>query len=138
MTATGEETTTVRGTFGFNAPAEVVFGVLTDPDRVPRWLPPGATADLVGGGERLRVRTGNGHGEYEVEIIAERMEVRWRAAGGPVPHGSARVSDAPAGGSQLDTEVSAPAWAGEERVRRTLDETATRLRRDVSDNFNAG
>jgi uncharacterized protein YndB with AHSA1/START domain len=29
----------ISGSFEFTAPAEVVFGVLTDPDRTSRWLP---------------------------------------------------------------------------------------------------
>ncbi|MDR7276454.1 SRPBCC family protein [Catenuloplanes atrovinosus] len=135
MATSGDETTAVRGTFGFNAPAEVVFGVLTDPDRATRWLPVGVTAEPAPGG-RLLVRGGGHRAEYDVDIDPDRLEVRWRPATGTGPHGSARVGDAPAGGSEVSAEVRAP--LDEDRLRRLLGETVTHLRRDVEDNFNAG
>ncbi|GAB7045984.1 SRPBCC family protein [Catenuloplanes indicus] len=128
-------TTLVQETYGFNAPAEVVFGVLTDPDRMTRWLPVGVTAEPVPGG-RVRVRSGQDETEYDVEIDPERMEMRCRTADDTGPHASARVGDAPAGGSELRAEVTAP--VSEQRLRTLLEETMTHLRRDVSDNFTAG
>lgn len=113
----------VSDRYDFNAPAEVVFGVLTDPDRVTRYLP-----------EELR----DAH-EYSVNVAADELEVRWRSLTDDDLHGTARVEDAPAGGSVVHADVAAPpSIADEPHLREMLDETIHQLRRDVSDNFNAG
>ena len=127
----------ISGTYDFTAPAEVVFGVLTDPDRAPRWLPQGVTESAST--ERVRVRVGSQIREYGVEIVPDRLELRWRALDDADLHGAAQVQDAPAGGSVLHAEVAVPgADADDQRVRRLLTETMRHLQRDVSDNFNAG
>jgi hypothetical protein len=54
-------------------------------------------------------------------------------------HGGAYVEAAPAGGSFVLAEVNAPgAVTDEGRLRDVLAATMRHLRRDVSDNFNAG
>lgn len=125
---------TIAESFGFTGPAEVVFGVLTDPDRVTRWLPVGMTAESVDGGKVL-VRAGERTTAYEVEIVGAELRLTWRSTEDDRLHGTARVRDGAAGGSVLHAEVSAP---DESRARTLLAETMAHLQRDVSDNFTAG
>jgi uncharacterized protein YndB with AHSA1/START domain len=130
--------TSVTGSYHFTAPAEVVFGVLTDPDRTSRWLPRGMNTEPAGA-DLVRVRLGSRVHEYGVQIVAEQLQVRWRSQDGEGLSGTARVQDEPAGGSVVHAEVVLPgAAADDERARRLLAETMEHLQRDVSDNFNAG
>jgi len=126
----------IEETYHFTAPAEVVFGVLTDPHRTSRWLPRGFTAE-ADDPEQVRVRGGSEVHEFQVETISDRMQVRWRALNGSGADGSVRVEDAPAGGSRVRAEIDGPP-AAESRLRELLEETMFHLQRDVSDNFNAG
>lgn len=124
------ETTSVTGSYEFTGPAEVVFGVLTDPDRAARWLP---------GAESVTTRSVTAGGrEFAVETAADGLRVTWHAVGDGGAHGSARVEDGPAGGSVLHAEVTVPAGADEQQISGLLDQTMRNLRADVSDNFNAG
>ena len=127
----------IAETFGFDAPAEVVFGVLTDPDRTSRWLPEGMTTESRDIG-KVQVRSGAGTQAYEVATDPERLGLTWRSVEDTELHGTAEVRDAPAGGSELRAEVALPESADEDRVRELLAEAARHLQRDVSDNFNAG
>jgi uncharacterized protein YndB with AHSA1/START domain len=130
--------THISDRYDFNAPPEVVFGVLTDPDRMTRWLPTGVRTESVEAG-RVRVVVGSRLHECAVQVTPGELAVQWRSLDIAGLHGSARVEDAPAGGSVLHAEVAAPQTvAGEERVREFLAETMRHLQRDVSDNFNAG
>ena len=130
--------TSVTGSYRFTAPAEVVFGVLTDPDRTSRWLPRGMNTEPAGA-DLVRVRLGSRVHEYGVQIVAEQLQVRWRSQDGEGLSGTARVQDEPAGGSVVHAEVVLPgAAADDEQARRLLAETMDHLQRDVSDNFNAG
>jgi uncharacterized protein YndB with AHSA1/START domain len=124
--------------YEFDAPAEVVFGVLTDPHRVTRWLPLGMRAEQING-DRVRVEVGARSYDCAVEVVPERMRLGWRSLDVSGLHGGAQVQDAPAGGSVVLADVHAPgAVADEARLRDVLAETMRHLRRDVSDNFNAG
>jgi uncharacterized protein YndB with AHSA1/START domain len=128
----------VSGSYDFTAPAEVVFDVLTDPDRTSRWLPRGmntesATADQV------RIRVGTQLHTYGVQVLTDHRELQWHSREVAGLHGTARVDDAPVGGSVVHAEVVVPArLADDHRVRDLLAETMLHLGRDVSDNFNAG
>ncbi len=116
--------TTISTEYGFNAPAEVVFGVLTDPDRTARWLPSLVHADAA---------------DYTVDVVTDKLQVRWQPSGFPGLQGTAEVRDAPAGGSVLRAEVEVPVGAGDqEQAENLLAEAMKLLQRDVSDNFNAG
>jgi uncharacterized protein YndB with AHSA1/START domain len=124
--------------YDFNAPAEIVFGVLTDPDRVTRWLPTGMRAESVRA-DRVRVAAGSRMHEYAVDVVPDELELQWRSLDISGLHGSARVEDASAGGSVVHAEVNVPgAIVDERRLRELLGETMRHLRRDVSDNFTAG
>jgi uncharacterized protein YndB with AHSA1/START domain len=127
---------TVAGSYPFTAPAEVVFGVLTDPDRTSRWLPRGMTVDSAESGQ-VRVRAGGQVHGYGVQVVTDRLELRWHSLDDDGLRGTARVQDGPAGGSVVHAEVAVPG-ADDERVRSLLAETMQHLQRDVSDNFNAG
>jgi uncharacterized protein YndB with AHSA1/START domain len=128
----------VSESYGFNAPAEVVFGVLTDPNRVTRWLPTGMRAESVEAG-RVQVTVGSQLHEYAVDVFAGELELQWRSLDASGLHGSARVEDAPAGGSVVHTEVDCPgAIVDDQRLGELLAETMRHLQRDVSDNFTAG
>lgn len=131
-------TTDISDQYEFNAPPEVVFGVLTDPDRITRWLPTGVRAESVEG-DRVRLKAGSRLLECAMVVEPDELTVRWRSLDITGLRGTARVTDAPAGGSVLHAEVQVPpAIAGEKRSRELLAETMRHLRRDVSDNFNAG
>jgi uncharacterized protein YndB with AHSA1/START domain len=128
--------TRVNGSYTFTGPAEVVFGVLTDPDRAARWLPPGMrTASVTT--DQVTVRAGEQDQRYGVEIVPDDLRVRWHPIDGSGPRGDARVEDGPAGGSVLHAEVTVPG-ADEKTVEGLLGEAMRNLQRDVSDNFNAG
>ena len=132
------ETDTIRvsGSYGFNAPPEVVFSVLTDPDRAARWLPGTAQVDAAGT-PKVRVTDGQRTGDYGVEIVADGLRVHWRSLDEGGAHGVARVEDAPGGGSVVHAEVTVPG-SDEKTVTDLLDEAMGGLRSEVSDNFNAG
>ena len=134
MSSGEQQMTHVSGSYEFTGPAEVVFDVLTDPDRAVRWLPGALDAESVTT-ESVKA----GAQEYRVEAVADGLRVDWRSVTESGAHGSARVEDAPAGGSILHAEVTAPASAGDEQaVTAVLDEAMRNLQSDVSDNFNAG
>jgi uncharacterized protein YndB with AHSA1/START domain len=131
-------TVRVSGSFDFGAPAEVVFGVLTDPDRTSRWLPRGMNTESANRQE-VRVRVGERVHAYGVEVVTDRREVRWRSLDDAGPHGAAQVEDAPAGGSVVHADVEVPERIADDgQVRELLEETMAHLHRDVEDNFNAG
>ena len=128
----------ISDTFGFDAPPEVVFNSLTDPDRANRWLPAGVRAERPAG-HGLRVLMGGDSTVFDVHTDPEQLGVSWRSPDDRDLHARVRVGDGPAGGSEVHVHVSVPAGvADEEQVRSVLAETARHLRRDVSDNFNAG
>ena len=126
----------ISGSFEFTAPAEVVFGVLTDPDRMSRWLPGGMTAESADPA-RVRVRSGDQVYEYEVKFVPDDLSLTWTALDDSGLAGTVRVEDGPAGGSVVHAEVSGRD-PGDERIHDLLAETMQHLRRDVRDNFNAG
>ncbi|MDI6099512.1 SRPBCC family protein [Actinoplanes sp. NEAU-A12] len=130
------DTTSITGSYGFNAPPEVVFGVLTDPDRAARWLP-GPGQVVAASTERVRIADGQRSRDYGVEIAADELRVLWRSLDSGGAHGVARVEDAPGGGSVVHAEVTAPD-GDEKTVTDLLDEAMGGLRSEVSDNFNAG
>ena len=131
-------TATVSGRYEFNAPAEVVFGVLTDPDRTTRWLPLGMHTESAGP-DHVRVRAGAQAYECDVRIVPDHLRLEWHVRDVEGLHGTARVEDAPAGGSVVHAEVAVPGGAADEqRASDLLVETMRHLARDVSDNFNAG
>jgi uncharacterized protein YndB with AHSA1/START domain len=128
----------ISGPYGFTAPAEVFFGVLTDPGRASRWLPRGINTETAGA-EHVRLRTGTQVHEYAVQVVPERLRLQWRSLDVAGLHGTAEVRDAPAGRSLVQAEVAVPAGAADgQRARDLLAETMRHLQRDVSDNFNAG
>ena len=134
----GRGTTTIGMRHDFNAPPEVVFGVLTDPDRTTRWLPVGMRAESRGT-DHVLVRVGPRTHEYDVEIVSDRMEMRWRSLDVSDLHGSVQVRDAPAGGSVVHAEVVLADGDGARgRAEQLLAEALGHLQRDVADNFNAG
>jgi hypothetical protein len=109
----------ISGRYEFNAPAEAVFGVLTDPDRTTRWLPLGMSTESAGL-DHVRVRAGSQTYEYDVSLVPEQLRVEWRSAACAGPHGAAWVRDAPAGGCVLHAEVAALAARWTERIWFTL------------------
>ncbi len=133
-----EATAVIADRHGFDAPAEVVYGVLTDPDRTTRWLPAGMSAEPAAAGQ-VRVRAGGQIYEYDVSSAPDELRVEWRARDPAVPQGAAWVADAPAGGCVVHAEVSVPGGdADRQRAEELLAEAMRHLRRDVDDNFNAG
>ena len=131
-------TTRITGSFPFTAPAEVVFGVLTDPDRTYRWLPEGVHVESAGTDD-ITVKTGSDTHEYAVKTDPTRLRIEWRAPDDAGLNATAEVHDSPAGGSTVEAEIELPGPADDEQhARDLLAETMDRLQLDVSDNFNAG
>ena len=65
----------VSGSYDFTAPAEVVFGVLTDPDRTSRWLPRGMnTASATG--DQVRPAPHGAVGQFVADALAEAVPDR--------------------------------------------------------------
>jgi uncharacterized protein YndB with AHSA1/START domain len=138
MSVPDQDVARISGSYPFTAPAEVVFGVLTDPDRTSRWLPRGMNAESAGSG-RVRVRAAGRVHEYGVRTDADELRVQWHALDESGLRATARVEDASAGGSVVHAEVAVPGRApDDEQVQSLLAETMRHLQRDVSDNFNAG
>ena len=138
METTDDVGTKISGSYPLTGPAEVVFSVLTDPDRVARWLSGVVRVESVSTG-RIELRTGDRVDGYRVETSPEDLRVRWRSENGHGGYGTAQVKDAPAGGSVLSVEATLPDSAGDrETVDGLLDEAARGLQSEVSDNFNAG
>ena len=132
MSSGERQMTHVSGSYDFTGPAEVVFDVLTNPDRAARWLPGALDAGSV---TAKSVKAGAQ--EYQVEVDPDGLRLDWRSAAEGGAHGSARVEDAPAGGSVVHAEVTTSA-GDEQAVTAVLDEAMRNLQSDVSDNFNAG
>jgi uncharacterized protein YndB with AHSA1/START domain len=125
-------------TFGFNAPAEVVYNNLADPDRLDRWLPAGTrVAERTDG--RVRLTSGDDTYDVEVHTTAADMRLTFRCEAPVRMRGTARVKEAPGGGSQIDivvtTDRSGPVPAA---VRQVVDEAVRLFERDLDDNFTAG
>jgi uncharacterized protein YndB with AHSA1/START domain len=139
MRVSGDDATAViGGQHEFNAPAEVVFGVLTDPDRMTRWLPVGMST-VSAGIDHVRVLADGQTHEYDLRSVPEQLRVEWRSRDSAGLQGAAWVRDAPAGGSVVYAEVSIRGGNTEnERAQELLAEAMVHLQRDVSDNFNAG
>jgi uncharacterized protein YndB with AHSA1/START domain len=122
----------------FNAPAEVVFGVLTDPDRTTRWLPLGMSTESASV-DHVRVRAGGRTYEYDVSSIPDELRLEWRSRDSSGLQGAASVRDASAGGCAVHAEVTVLGGRAErQRAEKLVTEAMRRLQRDVSDNFNAG
>jgi uncharacterized protein YndB with AHSA1/START domain len=128
----------ISESYDFNAPAEVVFGVLTDPNRITRWLPTGMRAESVEA-DRVQVAVGSQLHQYAVDVVPDELKLQWRSLDASGLRGTARVEDAPAGGSVVHAEVDSPGTVvDDQRLEELLAETMRHLQRDVSDNFTAG
>jgi uncharacterized protein YndB with AHSA1/START domain len=128
----------VSGTYAIAAPAEVVFGTLTDPERTTRWLPRGMVAEHHRP-NLVRVHVGEQVAEFRVTTDAEQLRMQWSSADGAGLHGSTRVQDTAAGGSTVEVRLRLPAGGPDlDRVRDLVEQSAAHLRRDVEDNFTAG
>jgi hypothetical protein len=128
----------VIDTFGFNAPAEVVYNNLIDPDRTDRWLPGGMTVAGRSDGS-VRLASGTDTVDVEVSTTGADMRVTFQVVRPLRLHGSAQVKQAPAGGSQIYVAITTDQPGPDrETVRRLLDEAMRLLERDVDDNFTAG
>jgi uncharacterized protein YndB with AHSA1/START domain len=106
----------ITQTYGFSAPPENVFDVMTDPDRAGRWLPDGVQ---VSAGADLRAE--------------------WVCAHWPQLSGSAHVRDGGSGDSEVDVVIRGDGIEPDaSRIRTSVQEAVENLRRAVSDNFTAG
>ncbi len=121
-------------TYSLSAPPEVVFNSLTDPDRTARWLPAGVSLEMRDA-ERMVVQVGGHRLELQIHTDMQRMRMTGQLAGRSEVRGGVQVTQAPAGGCNLAVE-----WDGldHSRAHRLVDDAVEQLRRDVSDNFNAG
>ena len=98
METTDDVGTKISGSYPLTGPAEVVFSVLTDPDRVARWLSGVVRVESVSTG-RIELRTGDRVDGYRVETSAADLRVRWRSENGTGGYGTAQVKVAPGGRS---------------------------------------
>jgi uncharacterized protein YndB with AHSA1/START domain len=130
--------TEITASFDFNAPPEVVYNSVTDPNRAARWLPAGVRMSRPGP-HRAHVDAAGQSTEYELVDTPADLRLSWRSVRPPHLSGEVRVGDAPAGGSRLDVTVTtADDGPSPAAVRRILGKISDRLHRDVSDNFTAG
>jgi uncharacterized protein YndB with AHSA1/START domain len=125
-------------TFGFNAPAEVVYNNLIDPDRTDRWLPAGVqVAERTDA--QVRLRSGSRTFDVDVHTTAADMRLTFQCLAPVRVRGTAQVTETPAGGSQVDVAVTTdPSGPDAAAVRAVMNETMRLIARDVDDNFTAG
>jgi uncharacterized protein YndB with AHSA1/START domain len=141
---------TYRAEQDFSAPPEVVFNVVTDPDRMPRWLPGQLRMADTGQG-CLRVAWSDPPGaagpapdgpEYRLVVLPERLRVEWRPSGPDGWAGYLQVRQSPAGGATAEVCVEPNGRAGDGvaggRVPGILDGSLASLRSEVADNLTAG
>ncbi|HEX5741284.1 MAG TPA: SRPBCC family protein, partial [Pilimelia sp.] len=88
----GEATATID----VPAPAETVYGVLTDLSRVTRWLPVGMVAEPVTA-DRIRVRAYGRNTEVRLTRDVHALTVGWSTTGEPRLTAAAEVREAGAG-----------------------------------------
>jgi uncharacterized protein YndB with AHSA1/START domain len=145
-----EQAATYRAEQDFSAPAEVVFNVVTDPDRMPRWLP--EQLRVADTGQRcLRVAWTDPPGrdgppadapEYRLVVLPDRLRVEWRPSGPDGWSGYLQVHEAAAGGATAEVCVEPTGQAGEsrasDRVPGILSTSMTNLGTEVADNLTAG
>lgn len=141
---------TYRAEQDFSAPPEVVFNVVTDPDRLPRWLP--EQLRVADTGQRcLRVAWNDppvrdgpppDGPEYRLVVLPERLRVEWRPSGPDGWAGFLQVRQSAAGGSSAEVCVELCGQAVDDpvsgRVPRILDDSLANLRTEVADNLTAG
>jgi uncharacterized protein YndB with AHSA1/START domain len=136
--SSNEATAVIACQHEYNAPAEVVFGVLTDPDRTTRWLPLGMSTESASV-DHVRVRADGQTYEYDVSSVPDELRVEWHSRDPAGLQGAAWVRDAPAGGCVVRAEVVVPGGAAErQRAEELVAEAMVHLQRDVSDNFTPG
>jgi uncharacterized protein YndB with AHSA1/START domain len=141
---------TYRSEEGFSAPPEVVFNVVTDPDRLDRWLP-GQLRVADTGRRCLRVAWSDppSHDgppddgpEYRLVVLPEHLRVEWRPSGPDGWAGHLQVYESAAGGATAEVRVEPCGRAVDDpvcdRLPRILDESLANLRSEVYDNLTAG
>jgi uncharacterized protein YndB with AHSA1/START domain len=141
---------TYRAEKGFSAPPEVVFNVVTDPDRLSRWLPEQLRV-VDTGRECLRVAWSNPPApdgpppdgpEYRLMVLAEQLRVEWRPSGPDGWAGYLQVRESAAGGATAEVCVEPTGRAGENQesdpVPGILDGSLANLQSEVADNLTAG
>lgn len=135
-----------------------MFNVVTDPDRLPRWLPEqlrvadtgqrclrvawidrDATADRGTAGQ---AGTAAEWPEYRLMVQPEQLRVEWRPSGPDGWAGYLQVRESPAGGATAEVCVEPTGRAGEDRasdrVPGIVDGSLANLRTEVADNLTAG
>ncbi len=127
----------INEAYDFEAPPEVVFSTLTDPERADRWAPPGVRVAWLDR-ERVRVSFGNSGMAYEVRRSGEATALEWRRSGRADMHGTVTVEDGPAGGSVLRLDATVPDGADVERIRELVSGAIDQLRGDVADDVSPG
>jgi uncharacterized protein YndB with AHSA1/START domain len=135
---------TYRAEQDFSAPPEVVFNVVTDPDRLPRWLP--SQLRVADTGERcLRVQWTDpptGVPEYRLLVLPDRLRVEWRPNGPDGWSGFIQVRQGPAGGATAEVCVAPTGQPGgnqaADRVPGILETSLANLGSEVADNLTAG
>jgi uncharacterized protein YndB with AHSA1/START domain len=128
----------IEDIFDFEAPPEVVFNSLIDPERADRWLPSGIQVEWIDTGE-VRAIVESKAATFAIDIDPDDLRLTWRSPGDQRLHGVVRAEDGPAGGCRLHVTVTMPQdGADPDRGHVLLAEAMRHLRRDVSDNFNAG
>jgi hypothetical protein len=128
----------VNETFTFNAPAELVYNDLTDPDRADRWLPAGMRITRANGG-RVGLLIGDRRIDLDVSTAPEDMRLTVRSLD-PLPfEGTAQVQEGGAGGSQVHVVVSAGRSGPDPAtIRDLVDRAMGQLRRELDDDLAPG
>jgi uncharacterized protein YndB with AHSA1/START domain len=138
MTAPDERGTVIRDSFSVPAPPELVFHVLTDPDRISRWLPSSLSAEVLAR-DIVRISAASGAADFQRSAVPAELRLGWTRLDGAPMDADVRVEDSGGGGCTVDVTVR---MAGEPvlepQVRQLLRNGAERVCSDVEDNLTAG
>ena len=126
----------IRREYGISALPENVFGTLTDPARLARWLP--SDVDTHWDGPTAQVDLPSGEA-LQASARADELTVQLTAGNGDEQGAVIQIRDGGAGSSVVEVRLRWPRPSGgEDQLVRLLDVAADDLQSEVSENFTAG
>ena len=127
------------------ADAEIVFDVISDVNRMQRWLPTAMDVETAGP-DRVHVTGGEGDVHYDTEGLfraqKDQLRIEWGSEG-PDYAGWAQVYHSGAGSSEVNLHLSffgdqpmAHEGAAAEQIRQGMREALARLEEEVKSRVN--